>query len=211
MEEVRVVERGGRYVYEDLPQGVSEEQPLDFHSPYGCSKGAADQYVHDYARIYGLRTVNFRQSCIYGPRQFGVEDQGWVAWFAIRAAQRLPVTIYGDGMQVRDVLAVDDLIDCYVRAVERIDVAAGQSFNVGGGPSHTLSLLELIDMLGEVLGAKPAYGFSEWRPGDQRIFVCDISKAKRVLGWEPKTPVRQGVAELAAWVSGNPALFQKAA
>ena len=209
MDSASVELRDGRYAYANLPMGVSEQQPLDFHSPYGCSKGTGDQYVHDYGRIYGLRTVNFRQSCIYGPRQFGIEDQGWVAWFAIRAAQSRPVTIYGDGRQVRDVLAVGDLIDCYQRAVDRIDVAAGQSFNIGGGPHHTLSLLELIDLLESAMGQRLAYSFADWRPGDQRVFVCDVSKASEILGWEPKTSVRQGVTGLVSWVERHLRLFEQ--
>src|SRR3990172_406111 len=151
MDDAAVVERGGRYVYADLPYGVSEDQPVDFHSPYGCSKGAGDQYVRDYARIYGLRTVNFRQSCIYGYRQFGVEDQGWVAWFTIAALLGRPITVYGDGKQVRDVLFIDDLVDCYLAAVRQIDAVAGQTFNIGGGTEHSLSLLELLAQPEKVL------------------------------------------------------------
>jgi CDP-paratose 2-epimerase len=144
IEDVRLEQRGERWAYADLPQGCSEERGLDFHSPYGCSKGAADQYVRDYARIYGLRTVVMRQSCIYGYRQFGVEDQGWVAWFTIRSVQRAPVTIFGDGRQVRDVLFIDDLVDAYLAAVQRIEKVAGGVFNVGGGASNALSLRELV-------------------------------------------------------------------
>src|SRR5512140_703703 len=133
MDDVRVVEQGTRYAYESLPNGASEAQPLDFHSPYGCSKGTGDQYVRDYFRIYGLPTVVFRQSCIYGTRQFGVEDQGWVAWFVIAAVTGHPISIYGDGKQVRDLLFVEDLLDAYDAALQRIDKAAGQVYNVGGG------------------------------------------------------------------------------
>ena len=140
MEEVALVEKETRYAYQDLAFGVSEEQPLDFHSPYGCSKGAGDQYVRDYARIYGLPTVVFRQSCIYGPRQMGVEDQGWVAWFIIAAVTGQSITICGDGKQLRDALFIDDLLDVYDAAVAHIDVAAGQVYNIGGGPEHTMSI-----------------------------------------------------------------------
>src|SRR5437667_6059288 len=141
MKEVKVTEEERRYAYSDLPCGISEEQNLDFHSPYGCSKGAADQYVRDYHRIYGLQTVVFRQSCIYGSRQFGVEDQGWVAWFMIAAVSGRPLTIYGDGKQVRDVLWVEDLVDCYEKALQSIGKNAGKIYNIGGGAGNTLSLL----------------------------------------------------------------------
>ena len=152
LEHVGVEQRNGRYAFRDRPRGIAETEPLDFHSPYGCSKGAADQYVRDYARIYGMRTVVFRQSCIYGWRQFGVEDQGWVAWFTIAAVTGKPVTIYGDGRQVRDLLFVDDLCEAYDAAVERIDRASGQVFNLGGGPENTLSLLELVGQLDRLTG-----------------------------------------------------------
>jgi CDP-paratose 2-epimerase len=203
-----VVEETRRYAYASLPDGVSESCPLDLHSPYGCSKGSGDQYAVDYARIYGLRSVVFRQSCIYGPRQFGLEDQGWVAWFAIRALQGLPITLYGDGKQVRDVLYVDDLADAYDAAVRQIDVAAGQVYNVGGGPGNTVSLLELMDLLAREFGRPLPHAFADWRPGDQRVYVSDIRKAKRELGWEPKMPVAQGVGELVRWLRDNPGLVR---
>ncbi|MGQ9631407.1 MAG: NAD-dependent epimerase/dehydratase family protein [bacterium] len=182
MEGTKIVERNGRYEYENLPNGVSEDQPLDFHSPYGCSKGAADQYVRDYARIYGLKTVVFRQSCIYGTRQFGVEDQGWVAHFTISAMFDRPITIYGDGKQVRDVLFIDDLVKAYELAIENIDKTSGKVYNIGGGPNNQMSLLELISYLEEFFGKKIKYSFSDWRPGDQLVFICDISKAKKDFG-----------------------------
>jgi CDP-paratose 2-epimerase len=198
MEGVAGVERGGRYAYRD-DEGIGEEFPLDFHSPYGCSKGAADQYVHDYARIYGLKSVVFRQSCIYGTRQFGVEDQGWVAWFTIATVLGKPITIYGDGKQVRDLLWVDDLVDLYVRAMERIEVAAGQIYNVGGGPANTLSLLELVDLLRLKTGLTISPMMADWRPGDQRVFVANIAKAKRELGWSPHVNPQEGVSRLLDW------------
>lgn len=208
MEEVVVVERENDYAYRDFPQGIGEDHPLDFHSPYGCSKGAGDQYVRDYARIYGLSTVVFRQSCIYGARQFGVEDQGWVAWFTIAAITGRPITIFGDGKQVRDVLWVDDLIDLYLRAVERIDVAAGQVYNVGGGPANTLSVWrELGPMLQSLLGRTIPVSYDGWRPGDQRIFVANIDKAWRELGWQPQVGKVEGVRRLVDWVRANQALF----
>jgi CDP-paratose 2-epimerase len=209
MEDVGIVERGGRYTYASLPSGVNEEQPLSFHSPYGCSKGAADQYVLDYGRIYGLRTTSFRQSCIYGPRQFGVEDQGWVAWFSIAAALGKPVTVYGDGKQTRDVLHVDDLVRAYDAAIAAPEWAQGEAFNVGGGARNTLSLLELIAMLEEEFGRKMAVSFDDWRPGDQPVFVCDINKMNAVLAWEPAIPVSEGVRRLIHWVRANSELFEE--
>ena len=203
MADVEVVEKAGRYAYRDLPTGVAEDRPLDFYSPYGCSKGAGDQYVIDYCRIYGLRTVVFRQSCIYGPHQFGIEDQGWVAWFAIRAMQDLDVTIYGDGKQVRDVLFVDDLNAAYDAAIARIDKTAGQAYNMGGGPQNTLSLLELIDLLRGAFGYRLNYDLSDWRPGDQLVFVSDIQKAKRDFGWEPRVTAREGVTRMVEWQQAN--------
>jgi CDP-paratose 2-epimerase len=207
MTDIRTVERNGRYEYADLPRGIGEERLLDFHSPYGCSKGAADQYVRDYARIYGLRTVVFRQSCIYGYRQFGVEDQGWVAWFTIAAALGKPITIYGDGKQVRDVLFVEDLADAYDLAVQKIKVASGQVYNIGGGARQCMSLLELLAMLEKFFGKKIARAFGDWRPGDQPVFVCDIAKAERELGWTPKVGVEEGVRRLYDWVAANRSLF----
>lgn len=207
MEDVGIELHDGRYRYVDLPNGCDEQRPLDFHSPYGCSKGAADQYVHDYSRIYGLRTVVFRQSCIYGYRQFGVEDQGWVAWFSIRAAHGKPVTIFGDGRQVRDVLFIDDLVDGFLAAVEHISVAAGRIYNIGGGPSNQMSLLELVGHLERLSGRRLQIQFAGWRPGDQKIFVCDVRKAGRELGWSPRVSCVEGVERLYGWIDANRALF----
>lgn len=213
MEDLGVKLQDGRYQYADLPQGCDERRPLDFHSPYGCSKGAADQYVRDYGRIYGLRTVVLRQSCIYGYRQFGVEDQGWVAWFTIRAALGRPVTIFGDGRQVRDVLFIDDLIDAFQAAIDRIDrvdASAGRIYNIGGGAGNQLSLLELVARLETLSGRKLAVSFADWRPGDQRIFVCDIRKARTELGWSPKVSAADGIEKLYRWVDANRGLFAAA-
>jgi len=182
---------------------VPESAPLDFYSPYGCSKGCGDQYVLDYARIFGLRTVVFRQSCIYGPHQFGIEDQGWVAWFAIRALQDQPLTIYGDGKQVRDVLYVGDLIAAFNAAIESIDRTSGQAYNIGGGPENTLSLLELILLLERRLGRKLKYTFAEWRPGDQLVFIGDIRKARSDFGWKPEVRPAEGVGRLLSWLEQN--------
>lgn len=196
-----------RYQIPELPYGVGETQNLDFHSPYGCSKGCADQYVSDYARIYNLRTVNFRQSCIYGPHQFGFEEQGWVAWFLIAHAVSRPVTVYGTGKQVRDLLHVDDLVRCYLCAIDRIDKAAGKTFNVGGGPGATLSLLELFALMKELTGREVSFKFSDWRPGDQPVYISDIRRVSEVLGWRPEMTVRDGVAGLNEWVTSDVGMF----
>ena len=202
LEDLNVVERDARYTFEDRPNGVAEDQPLDFHSPYGCSKGAADQYVRDYARIYGMQTMVFRQSCIYGGRQFGIEDQGWIAWFAIAGVLGRQVTIYGDGKQVRDVLWVDDLVDLYVRALERIDEVSGRVYNIGGG-QFRMSLWDLVAHVERELGQKLRPMMGEWRPGDQRVFVSDIGKAERELGWKPTVAPAEGVRRLVEWVREN--------
>ena len=208
MESVGVVERSSRYEYRDLPLGVSEKQPLDFHSPYGCSKGAGDQYVRDYARIYTMPTVVLRQSCIYGPRQMGVEDQGWLAWFVIAAVMERDITIYGDGKQVRDVLFVDDLLDAYDAAVANIDTAAGQVYNIGGGPDMTLSVWsDFGPLLESLLGRDVEALRGGWRPGDQRIYVSDIRRAERELGWRPRVAPEEGVRRLCEWVLANRDLF----
>jgi len=208
MEEHQVVEQETRHAYASLPQGVSEAQPLDFHSPYGCSKGAADQYVRDYARIYGLKTVVLRMSCIYGPRQFGVEDQGWVAHFLISSVLGRPITIYGDGKQVRDILYVDDLLAAFEGAVNRIDVSAGQVYNIGGGPKNTMSVwTEFHQLLRELLGREVQVGYDDWRPGDQLVYVSDTSNAQRELGWKPQTSVQEGIEKLFRWVVENKHLF----
>lgn len=207
MEDVGIVERNARYEYRHLAGGVSEDRPLDFHSPYGCSKGVADQYTIDYSRIYGLQTVSFRQSCIYGARQFGVEDQGWVAWFAIASVLGRKITIYGDGKQIRDVLHVGDLIRAYEAAYRNRTKASGQAFNIGGGPPNTLSLRELIARLEAILGRKIPLRWSGWRPGDQPVFVCNVTKAEKLLGWRPSIGANDGVGELIAWVRENAQLF----
>ena len=209
MEDVPLVEQVTRYAYRDLLHGVPETQPLDFFAPYGCSKGAGDQYVRDYARSYGLRTVVFRQSTIYGTRQFGVEDQGWMAWFIIATLTGRPITIYGDGKQVRDMLYVDDLIDAYAAAIARIDRVAGQVFNIGGGASNTLSVwAEFGPMLEDLLGRDVPVAWRDWRPGDQRICVMDIRKVGQALDWSPKVGLPDGVRRLYEWVVENRALFE---
>jgi len=196
----RTYKNGSRYLSADRPEGISERCPLDLHSPYGCSKGAGDQYVRDYSRIYGLRSVVFRQSCIYGPHQFGNEDQGWVAHFMIQALKDRRITIYGDGLQVRDVLHVDDLIACYEAARDRSDRAAGEIFNIGGGPANSLSLIELVRYLEASLDTRVLLDFADWRPGDQRVYVSDITKAAEMLGWEPSIGLEIGLERLKKWL-----------
>jgi CDP-paratose 2-epimerase len=208
MENVEVAEYDTRYMYRDLPMGCSEAQQLDFHSPYGCSKGTGDQYVRDYSRIYGLPTVVFRQSCIYGPRQFGVEDQGWVAWFVIAAVNQQAITIYGDGKQVRDILFVEDLLNAYDLAIEKIDQAAGKVYNLGGGTQNTVSIWrEFGPILEKALGHKIPTGQGDWRPGDQKVFVADCHKAQSELGWIPKVGVEEGIQRLVDWVQASRGLF----
>jgi CDP-paratose 2-epimerase len=207
MTEVGVVERDGRYSYQSLPYGVPEDRILDFHSPYGCSKGAADQYVIDYHRIYGLRTIVFRQSCIYGYRQFGAEDQGWVAWFMIASQLDRPITIFGDGKQVRDILFIDDLLNAYDAAFAAGDRAVGRAYNIGGGPANVLSLLELVNFIEERRGNNLPLGFSKWRPGDQKCFVSDIRRVRQELGWMPATSCQRGLELLYDWVAQNHSLF----
>jgi CDP-paratose 2-epimerase len=183
--------------------GIAETRALQFHSPYGCSKGTADQYVLDYARSYGLATAVFRMSCIYGPHQHGTEDQGWLAHFMIRAADGEPITIYGDGKQVRDVLFVEDLIDAFLIAEQRLPDIAGQAFNIGGGPENTLSLLELIDRIAALNGRRPSVEHGSWRVGDQRWYVSDIRKYHRLAGWSPRVGVEEGVRRLHAWLAAS--------
>lgn len=197
--------RNGRYELESL-DGICEEQPLDFHSPYGCSKGSADQYVRDYARIYGMRTVVLRQSCIYGYRQFGMEDQGWMAWFCIAARLRVPLRIYGDGKQVRDVLFVEDLLDAFDAAAEHAP-AGGAIYNIGGGPANAVSLLEVIGELERLCGHPLHRTFGGWRPGDQKVYVSRIARAQQELGWAPRVYWRTGVERLYRWVEDNVAMF----
>jgi CDP-paratose 2-epimerase len=180
--------------------GISESRPLDFHSPYGCSKGAAEQYVLDYARTFQLPAVVFRMSCIYGPHQFGTEDQGWVAHFLIQALKGRPLTLYGDGLQVRDVLFVEDLVDAMLLAHAHIDRIAGEAFNIGGGPANTTSLLELLDLIATFSGETPIYTIEPWRTADQRYYVSDTTKFSQATDWQPRTTVRNGVERLAAWL-----------
>jgi CDP-paratose 2-epimerase len=205
LEDVRLADAGSRYAPVDpaLRRGISEARGLAFHSPYGCSKGAAEQYVLDWARTYGLPATVFRMSCIYGTRQMGTEDQGWVAHFLIQAMAGRPITLYGDGKQARDLLYVDDLVDALLLARERPREVAARAFNIGGGPENTASLLELLDLIDELEGARPRVRFEGWRLADQRWYVSDPSAFGALTGWSPRTGVREGVARLHAWLAAQ--------
>jgi CDP-paratose 2-epimerase len=200
--DIELTEHGLRYEPSEpslRSTGISEQQPLDFHTPYGCSKGTADQYVLEYARAYGMPAAVFRMSCIYGPHQCGTEDQGWVANFVIRAVEQRPINLYGDGMQVRDLLYVEDLVDAFALALEQIDSVSGQAFNIGGGVDNAASLLEVIDQIRGLHGAC-AVSCSDWRPSDQRYYVSNTQKFQRATGWAPRVSVEQGIELLYDWV-----------
>ena len=204
LSDLKVTEMDTRYQFKDIPEGVVETQCLDFHSPYGCSKGAADQYVRDYSRIYDIPTVVFRQSCIYGQHQFGIEDQGWVAWFAIATMLSKPITVYGNGKQTRDILFVDDLCDAYLLATKNIKKTAGQIYNIGGGQKNSISVLfEFCEILESIFQKKIKTTFSDWRPGDQPLFICDTSKASKDFGWQPKTDKKDGIRKMIEWMKAN--------
>ena len=197
----RVVESDTRYALADLPEGVPEHAQLDFHSPYGCSKGAAEQYVRDYARIYNLETIVFRQSCIYGPRQFGVEDQGWAAHFAISGIAGKDLRIYGNGKQVRDMLHVDDLVTAITTAIEKRKTTTGRIYNIGGGQGNSISIWrEFQPLLEELIGRPIGYEYLDWRPGDQQIYVSDTALAQRDFGWRPDISLQEGIESLVRWV-----------
>ena len=198
--------RGGAYapVAEDVRRhGVCEARPLDFHTPYGCSKGAADQYVLDYARSFGLKTCVLRMSCIYGPRQMGTEDQGWVAHFLIRALKGEPVSIYGDGRQVRDILHVGDAVDAYLAAWRGIEAVSGRAFNLGGGPANAVSLRQVVDHIEMLADRRVAMRFDAWREGDQRYFVADTRAGRLALGLSEPLGWRDGLSDLATWLAGE--------
>jgi CDP-paratose 2-epimerase len=206
LDDIELIPDGDRYSPADegtQRSGISEQRSIAFHSPYGCSKGAADQYVLDYARTFGIPAVVFRMSCIYGPHQFGTEDQGWVAHFLIRALDNRDVTIYGDGMQVRDVLFVDDLIDAFLRAQSAMGAIAGEAFNIGGGPSRTISLVELVEMITELQGRQMALHYDAWREADQRYYVSDTRKFREATGWAPGVSVPDGVRALYDWLAAT--------
>ena len=210
LEDLEIIETKNRYKFKDLPFGISETRNLDFYSPYGCSKGAAEQYVRDYARIYGFNTIVFRQSCIYGRRQFGIEDQGWLAWFMIALMLGKKITIYGNGKQVRDLLYIDDLLDAYFMGAKNIEKTRGQIYNIGGGIKNTISIwFELKPVLEKLFKKKITISVSNMRPGDQTIFISDIRKAKNDFGWEPKVGIKEGIEKLYAWIQENKQMLQK--
>ncbi|MFH1202688.1 MAG: NAD-dependent epimerase/dehydratase family protein [Candidatus Omnitrophota bacterium] len=195
-----------RYAYKGT-KGVSEAMLTDLtgHTPYGVSKLVGDLYTQEYSHIYGMKTGVFRMSCIYGTRQFGFEDQGWVAWFIIATLKNRPITIYGDGKQVRDLLYVDDLVMAFERFIKS-DIKHG-IFNTGGGPNNTISLLEFLDQLKMIIGKAPKIKFSQWRPSDQKVYISDIAKIERMLGWSPSISVKKGITKLAEWVRANKDIF----
>lgn len=203
LEDLQLAVQGQRYLPVDAGvqrSGIGEARALDFHSPYGCSKGTADQYVVDYARSYGLTTLVFRMSCIYGPRQFGTEDQGWVAHFILRALRGERITLYGDGMQVRDVLFIDDLVDAFLLAEQHAPRLKGRAFNIGGGAGNAISLLDLLDRIEQLHGVRPSVAFEDWRTGDQRYYVSDTQAFRRETGWQPRVTAAQGIERLYAWL-----------
>ena len=203
LSDVQFTKQSTRYVPVDEligRRGIAEDRPLDFHSPYGCSKGAADQYVIDYARTYRIPALVFRMSCIYGPHQHGNEDQGWVAHFVIRSITGEPITIYGDGRQVRDILFIDDLVDAFLLAQQHMKRLAGNAFNIGGGPANSISLLELLDLLGELHTGELSICFEDWRAADQRYYISDTSKFSGLTGWRPQIGVSEGVRRLYEWI-----------
>jgi CDP-paratose 2-epimerase len=208
LSDITLNESKSRCTYLNLQHGISEERPLDFHSPYGCSKGAADQYVRDYHRIFGLKTVVMRQSCIYGPRQFGVEDQGWVAWLMIAAECGHPITIYGDGRQVRDLLHVDDLLDAFEAAARNIQTTSGRVYNMGGGAANAVSLIEVIEFIERRMGVRIPYRTGDTRPGDQRVYISDIRRAASEFGWRPRIGWEAGLGRLHDWICANRAELQ---
>jgi len=210
LENYKIEKLKTRYEFKDNSFGISESSPLDLYSPYGCSKGAADQYVHDYGRIFGVRSIVFRQSCIYGPHQFGMEDQGWIAWFLIAIMQNKKITIYGDGKQVRDLLFVEDLVNAYDLAIKNIDKTQGKIYNIGGGIKNTISVwVELEPILEKIFNKKIIVGSANERPGDQKIFVSDIRKAKKEFGWVPKTSVNEGIRKMHLWLMQNEGIIKK--
>ncbi len=203
--ELKIEEKQKRYVIADdkYVNGIDEKYSLDFHSPYGCSKGSADQYIRDYYRIYKIPTVVFRQSCIYGPHQFGIEDQGWVAWFIIATILGKKITIYGNGKQVRDILYVSDLVKAYDIAIKNKEKVQGKIFNIGGGKNNSISLLEFLEILEDVMGKKIDYSFSDWRPGDQKIFISNNRALFENFGWFPQVNYKDGIERIYKWSKEN--------
>jgi len=208
MTDLEVVEKETRYEYKNI-KGISETRGLDFHGPYGCSKGTGDQYTIDWSRIYNLKTVVFRQSGIYGPHQFGIEEQGWLAWFVNAILFDKPVTLYGDGKQVRDILYIDDLLKAYDLALTNIQKTKGKAYNIGGA-SFSLSIWELFEILEKLANKKFKYSFGDWRPGDQKAYISDISKAQKDFNWSPSISPKEGVEKLYSWILKNKAAVKRA-
>lgn len=207
---LNIGETASSYYLKDYPHGVSETHALDFHSPYGCSKGASDLYVLDYSRTFNLRTVVLRQSCIYGGRQYGMEEQGWISWFIIAALFNRNIRIYGNGKQVRDVLYIEDLIDAYVAVIDNIDTCSGHTYNIGGGPENTISIwIEFREILEKLIGKKLNVEYHEPRVGDQKIYVSDIRKAFRDFGWQPRFNLEKGIGRTFGWIEGHIHLLQE--
>lgn len=209
MADIPVIEKKKKYTYKNV-KAISENYPIDPHGPYGCSKYAGDSYTLDYSRIFGLNTIVFRQSGIYGPHQFGIEEQGWLAWFTNALLFDKPVTIYGDGKQVRDVLYIDDLLRAFDLAFKNIKKTRGKAYNIGGGPKFSLSIWELFEILENLSNKKFNYSFGPWRPGDQKVYISDIKKAKKDFNWSPKISPKEGVKKLYNWISQNKTLIKKA-
>ena len=198
---LKIIEKNRKYVFRDFPEGINERHKTDFVTPYGCSKGAADLYCQDYSSSFGLKTIVMRQSCIYGPYQLGMEDQGWVAWLTIAALKNKKITIYGNGKQVRDLLYVDDLTDAYLLAANNIKQTNGNFYNVGGGENNSISILDYIYLLEKILKKKIRYKFDLERLGDQKVFISDNSKSYKEYRWKPKINIEEGVNNMIKWLS----------
>ncbi len=209
MTDISIIEEKERYNYKNI-RGISEKYHIDPHGPYGCSKYAGDSYTIDYARIFGLNTIVFRQSGIYGPHQFGIEEQGWLAWFCNALLFNKKITIYGDGKQVRDVLYIDDLLKAFDLATMNIKKTRGKAYNIGGGSKFSLSIWKLFDILEKSSRKKINYAFGPWRSGDQKIYISDITNAKKDFNWQPKISPKEGVKKLYNWISQNKNLIKKA-
>lgn len=209
MDHLEIIERDNRYYFAEHLYGISETALLDFHSPYGCSKGAADQYVRDYNRIYGVPSVVLRQSCIYGTEQYGHEEQGWIAHLTLNACRNMPIKVFGDGKQVRDVLFAQDLVELFDACIQNMKKVSGKIYNAGGGYKNILSLLDLIEILEKTLGRKIEKSFHDWRPGDQKVYISDIDQLKKDLEWEPKISPTEGVEKIIHWQKGNKVEIEK--
>jgi len=209
LEDLRIIEEDTRYKFQDKIDGIDENRNLDFHSPYGCSKGCGDQYTRDYHRIFNIPSVVFRQSCIYGERQFGLEDQGWVAWFLIAAAKNERINIFGDGKQVRDLLNIKDLLDAYDLAIEKKEISAGKIYNIGGGINQSISIWEEFSTFLQSITQKDLIvDYNDWRLGDQKVYISDNKKIINELNWQPKIGIEQGIRQLYEWILANISLFK---